>query len=391
MEDTTDRAAENREAREYERIHNWLFLIRILLTTGLLALYLFSGASRLLAEGLAAMFGPDRFWLINGAYILVSVFAYTALIFPLTCYNEYVLEHHYGLSNQTFRGWLTDFFKSTLIDLLLCLIFFECIYALLHWAPQLWWVYATVFYVLFAVVLTTLAPVVIMPLFNRFEPLENEALTDRIARMMEAEGIHVIGVYKWGLQEKTNTANAAFTGLGRTKRIILSDTLLDGYSEEEILAVLAHETGHYRNKDLIRLLAGGTLLAAAGFAAAHAVLTYLVQLLGFSGIDDIAAMPVFLFCMLIFSLFSMPLSNAYSRRREYAADAYAVQTAGTPDPLVRALEKLADQNLADKEPHPLIELLMHSHPSLSRRIRRAQTVPLKNDAELNPEPELHKN
>jgi len=372
MSESNETELSGRAAKEYERLHNWLFLVRILLTAGLLAVYLFSGASQMLADGLARMFGPEHWLLVNGWYILVSMFAYTAFIFPLSLYSEHVLEHHYELSNQSFAGWLWDFFKSMLLDLLLCLIFFQAVYALLRWSPDGWWVWATLFYVVFAVVLTTIAPVVIMPLFNKFEPLNNEGLTRRITELMESEGVRVVGVFTWGLEEKTNTANAAFTGLGRTKRIILGDTLLKGYTQDEILAILAHETGHYKNRDMFRLLTAGAVLAVGGFAIAHVVLRALTQRLGFSGIDDIAAMPVFLFCLLLFSLITMPLSNAYSRYREFAADAYAAEKTGSIEPLISAFEKLAEQNLSDKEPSPLIEFLLHSHPSLGRRIRRLQ-------------------
>jgi len=210
-----------------------------------------------------------------------------------------------------------------------------------------------------------------MPMFHKFEPLREGELTDAVHKMMAEAGIKGVGVFKWGLEEKTTTANAAFAGIGRTKRIILGDTLLSGYSQEEILAILAHEVGHYKNRDTLRLMVTSSLLAVLGFYIAHHCLTALVNFYGLSGVGDIAAAPVFIFSLFIFSLVSMPFANMHSRRREFAADAYAIEKLGSPDALVSAFEKLADQNLSNKEPSAWVEFLLHSHPSISRRIKRA--------------------
>lgn len=361
------------KSKHYENIHNWFFLLRIILSAGILAAFQLSGASTALADGLRNTFG-DNWLVVNGLYILVATFGYTALMFPMSYYTEHVLEHYYELSHQDFGGWLGDYIKSLLIDLVLGLVFFEIIYTLLHFAPETWWFWATIFYIAFVIVLSTLFPTLIMPLFNKFEPLENEELTEKVNAMMQEAGINVVGVYQWGLEEKTSTGNAAFTGFGKTKRIILGDTLLKDYSDEQILSILAHEVGHYRNRDTTRLLAVGSVMAIAGFWIAHQVLQFLVGRLGFEDAADIATLPLFLFALMVFSIVTMPISNGYSRRREYAADRYAVEKMGGADGLTTALEQLADQNLTDKDPNRLIEILLHSHPALSRRIAAAQAI-----------------
>lgn len=358
-------------AREYDAVHNRLFLLQVLVLGILLAVYQFSGASQGLASGLTARFGEDHWYVTNALYTVVSVFGFAACMFPFSYYSGHVLEHHYGLSHESFGEWLADFFKSLFIDVVIASILFSVIYALLRWMPNLWWLAAAAFYILFAVVLSTLAPVVIMPMFHKFEPLREGELTDAVRKMMDEAGIKVVGVFKWGLQEKTTTANAAFAGFGRTKRIILGDTLLKGYSQEEILAILAHEVGHYKNRDTLRLMITSSLLAVLGFFIAHHCMSALVAFYGLSGVDDIAAAPVFIFSLFIFSLVSMPFANMHSRRREFAADAYAIEKLGSPDALVSAFEKLADQNLSNKEPAAWVEFLLHSHPSISRRIKRA--------------------
>ena len=364
----------NREAmaKEYDAIHNRLFLLQILVLGILLSAYQFTGASTTLAQGLSARFGESMWWLTNAAYTAVSVFGFAAFMAPFSYYSGYVLEHHYGLSKESFGDWMGDFIKSLLIDLALAAVLFSVIYALLRWMPDFWWLAAAVFYILFAVVLSTIAPVVIMPLFHKFEPLEEGELTQAVRSMMDEAGIQVVGVFKWGLEEKTTTANAAFAGFGKTKRIILGDTLLTKYTQDEILAILAHEIGHYKNRDTMRLMATSAVLALAGFYVAHHCLVALTGFFDISEIYDIGAAPIFIFSLFIFSLVSMPFANMHSRRREFAADAYAIKAMGSPDALVSAFEKLADQNLSNKEPAAWIEFLLHSHPSMSRRIERAR-------------------
>lgn len=358
-------------AQAYELIHNRLFLIQIILTVVVLAVYLFTGASVYLADGLRNRFGS--MWpLVNGVYTMITVFGFSALMFPLSLYSEHVIERRYGMSNQELEGWFVDYLKSLAIELLVATMFFEVIYGFLRYTPGLWWVWATFFYVLFVVVLATLAPVVIMPLFHKFQPIDNPSLTEAVKAFVEKAGLKVVGVFQWSLGEKTNAGNAALTGLGKTRRIILSDTILKDYTRDEILAVLAHEVGHCKNRDMTRLIVAGSLLASGGFYLAHLFLQELVAKFGFAGPDDIGSFPIFVFCLLVFSLVTMPISNAYSRRREYAADAYAVGTIGAAGSLVSALEKLAAQNLADKNPAPWIEFLLYSHPSIAHRVQRAQ-------------------
>lgn len=359
-------------AKEYDAIHNRLFLLQILVLGTLLAVYQFSGASLALAQGISARIGENLWYAANAVYTLVSVFGFAACMFPFSYYSGHVLEHHYGLSNETFGDWFSDFTKSLLIDLVLATILFSVVYALLRWMPNIWWLAAAVFYILFAVVISTVAPVVIMPLFHKFEPLQEGELTDAVRKMMDDAGIKVVGVFKWGLEEKTTTANAAFAGFGRTKRIVLGDTLLSGYTHDEIMAILAHEVGHYKNRDTLRLMVTSSMLAVLGFFIAHHCLIRLVDVFGIPAVYDIGGAPIFIFCLFVFSLVSMPVANMHSRRREFAADAYAIEQMGSSDALVSAFEKLSDQNLANKEPAAWIEFLLHSHPSMSRRIERAR-------------------
>lgn len=359
-------------AQEYDTVNNRLFLVQILVLCGLLALFQFSGASQALADGLVRRFGENMWYVSNAVYVLVSVFGFAACMTPFSFYSGHVLERHYDLTDETTGEWLGDFVKSLGIDLILAVILFSVIYALLRWIPVWWWLAAAAFYILFTVVITGIIPAVVMPNFYELEPLRDGELKRSILSLIDGAGIVVSGVFKWDGEEKSETAQAVFAGFGKNKRIILSDTLLSGYTADEILAVVAREVGHHKNRDTLRLTLTSSVLALVGFYVAHLCLVRLTGVVGVEHIYDIAAAPLFVFSLFIFSLISMPFSNLQSRRLEYAADAYAVEQAGGPEALVSAFEKLADQSLSSREPAPWVEFLLHSHPSLARRIKRVQ-------------------
>jgi STE24 endopeptidase len=226
------------------------------------------------------------------------------------------------------------------------------------------------------VVLAQLAPVVLFPIFYKFAPLENEELKARLVRLSEKAGTKVRGVYQWKLSEKSKKANAALTGLGRTRRIILADTLLEGYSPDEIEAVLAHELGHHVHQHILKSIvvqAGTTFL---GFWAANWVLHYAVDRWHmFETLSDFANLPLLALVSTVLSLLLMPALNAYSRFNERQADRYAFQSISSVKPFITSMNKLADQNLAERVPSRFVEWFFHSHPAISKRVRAAEAWP----------------
>ncbi|HEY8241615.1 MAG TPA: M48 family metallopeptidase [Kiritimatiellia bacterium] len=368
-----DSLSDDNRAREYEAVHHRLFALRALLTMLAALVFLVSGVSARLAEGLGDGFGMP--WPVaNAVYLVTALFGATALLFPLTWYSDFVNEHRFGLSRQGFGDWFRDYLKSLVLELFLGTAFFYVLYAVLHWTTAWWWLGATLFYVSFAVVLTAVAPVLILPMFHNLEPLDRQDLTKAVKEFIEREGLKVVGVFSWGLSETTGAANAALAGLGRTRRIILSDTMLEGYTHDEILAVLAHEVGHYRNRDLLRMLALGSAMAGASFYVVQVGASWILRETGMPGLASLTSFPLLALGLMTASLVAMPFFNTFSRAREYAADAYAVRSMGSAAPLVLALEKLSRQNLASRSPSPLVEFLLYSHPSLDRRVRHAKMV-----------------
>jgi STE24 endopeptidase len=306
-------------------------------------------------------------------YGVVVIVGMKLLFLPLSYFGDYYLEHKVGLSNESFGAWVLDQLKSLALNLLLGVAILDVLYFLLRRAGQWWWIGAGLFFLLFGVVLSALFPVLILPLFYKLQPLENEPLRQKLTALAQRVGAKVLGVYRMGMSEKTKKANAAFAGLGSTKRIILGDTLLDKFAEDEIEVVMAHEMAHYQHGDITRMIAWGTMTTFIGLKVADLGLHWgMKHVFQFSNVWDIEAFPLLALCLFVFGLMVMPLNNAFSRSREWKADATALELTMNRDAFIRAMRKLAEQNLADLSPHPVIEFLLHDHPSLARRIAWAE-------------------
>lgn len=360
-------------AKRYEAIHNVLFVVETLYTLALLLVFLLSGASTLLADFVGSVSANP--WICVALYAAAVVCATKLLFLPLNYYGGYHLEHRFSLSTESFGGWLLDELKSLGLNLALGVAVMDVLYFLLRRAGDWWWAWAGLFFLLFGVVLSALFPVAILPLFYKLRPLDNESLRAKLTALAERVGARVIGLYRMAMSEKTKKANAAFAGLGRTKRIILGDTLLEKFAEDEIEVVMAHEMAHYKHGDLWKMIGWGTLTTFVGLWIADRGLRIALPRFGFEHISDIGAFPLLALCLFGFGLVVLPLQNAFSRWREWKADHAALRLTENRDAFIRAMRKLAEQNLADLSPHPLIEFLLYDHPSLARRIAWAEQWP----------------
>jgi STE24 endopeptidase len=227
----------------------------------------------------------------------------------------------------------------------------------------------------FFVLLANLAPVLIFPIFFKFKPLENPSLTERLLELSRRAGTKVKGVFEWKLSEKSKKANAALLGLGNTRRIILSDTLLEKFQDEEVEAVLAHEFGHHVHRHIFQLIAIQGSAMVLGFYLIHRTIDWLGPHFGFQGAADFANLPLLALVTTGLSLVLLPAVNSYSRALERQADTYALRAISSPAPFISSMEKLAELNLAERQPHPWIEFIFHSHPSIQKRIAFAQKFP----------------
>ena len=364
-------ANDSPEAKRYNRIRRRLEISDLAIGLAFLVLLLLTGWSAMLRD-----------WAYHGAFqnYTLAVFLYVFMLMLAAKllgigldYYGLRLERRYKLSAQKTRAWLWDEVKSFLVSLVLAAIVAELLFFTMRQFPEHWWLIAWALFLALFVVSAQVAPLVLFPIFYKFEPLENEDLKQRLVRLSESAGTRVRGIYKWHLSEKSRKANAALTGLGATRRIILADTLLDNYSPDEIEAVLAHELGHHVHRHILKSMfvqAGITLL---GFWAANYVLRLAIEEWNmFETVSDFANLPLLILVSTILSFLLMPAMNAYSRFNERQADRYAFQSIRSVEPFITSMNKLAAQNLAERTPSKWVEWFFHSHPAISRRIAAAQ-------------------
>lgn len=363
------------QAKEYSHIRRRLFLVDLALAGVYVILWLVTGWSVDLRNFLLSLTTNE--WLIVAGFLVVFGGIYFVIDLPLSYYSGFVLPHRYDLSTQSFKDWIFDMFKGVLLGGVLGLIVVEIIYFVLRISPDLWWLWAGIILLFFNVILANLAPVLLLPIFYKFVPLEEEHddLVARLINLAEQAGTRVRGVYKFDMSRRTKAANAAITGLGNTRRIILGDTLIDEFTDDEIETVLAHELGHQVHHDIPIGILVESLITLGGLYLASLVLDWGVAAFGFESISDIAAMPLFVLVIGIYGLVTMPLGNAYSRQRERRADEYALQVTGKGAAYASALTRLANQNLAEADPEPWVETLLYSHPALAKRIAMAESYP----------------
>ena len=341
----------------------------------LLGLSLTGGAHRL-REVSAAI----TQWLPGGFDDAMTVVAMTmALILilqvvelPFAYYQGYLLEHRYGLSTQTIAHWMSDYAKGIALGLVLGAAGASVVFTTLRNAPGQWWWMSAAIFAVATIGLAQLAPVVLLPIFYKFRPLDRPALVDRLMTLAARARTDVVGVFEWVLSSHTRKANAALAGMGKTRRILLSDTLLADYSEDEIEVILAHELAHHVHRDLWRGIAVQALSLLAGFFVADVVLRAMADTLGLRGLSDPAGLPLLMLFGGVWSFALMPVANALSRAQERAADRYALTTTRNVDAFVTAMKRLSQQNLAEEYPSPLVRWLFYSHPPIRERIDAAR-------------------
>ncbi|MEM8864832.1 MAG: M48 family metallopeptidase, partial [Planctomycetota bacterium] len=297
---------------------------------------------------------------LTGLHSLVSL--------PLSYYAGFLVEHRFGLSTQSHRAWVANWLKKSALTLVLLTILYTGLFAIIWTAGSLWWLAAAVAFFIVSAVLGQLMPVVVLPLFYKVDPLDDDAHTQRMQSMATDAGLTIDGVYRLGMSAETTKANAMLAGIGATRRVLLGDTLLDEFTPAEIDIVFAHELGHHVHKHLPKLLAMAGATALAGFYGCHLVLV------AWTGIADPAQWPVVVLpkVVLLLTLFSMlvgPIQNVLSRHFERQADRYAIDRLGDVEAFRSAFLKLARMNKADLDPDPTEVFLLHSHPPIRERLQ----------------------
>lgn len=367
-------------AKGYARLRRRLWLVDTAFSALYALAWLFLGWAVSLREWLTTLIADYWSLTAGSEWFLVPAFAaifggiYFLLNLPLGYYSGFVLPHRFGQSNQTFKGWVTDQIKGMAVGAPLGLILIELLYLALRVTGDLWWLWAAGGLLVFNVLLVNLAPILIMPLFNKFVPLgdEHKELADRLLALAERANTKVRGVFKFDMSKRTKSANAALTGIGNTRRIVLGDTLINEFSPDEIETVLAHELGHHVHRDIPLLITMGAVGTTLGLYFASLGLNWAIGYFGFKGVADVAAFPALGIILGAYGLLTMPLENAVSRWREEKADEYALQATGKGEAFASAFTRLANQNLGEVDPEKWVVFLFYSHPPLGERIAKAR-------------------
>jgi len=361
-----------KQAKQYSRIKRRLWLVDTIFSAVYVLAWLFLGWSISVRTWLTTF--TDNWLLITALYVIIFGGVASVINFPLSYYSGFILPHRFDQSNQTLKDWIMDQLKGLAIGAPLGLILLELFYLALRATGDLWWLWVAGGMLVFSVLMSNLAPILIMPLFNKYIPLGNEhqELADRLMKLAERANTKVKGVFKFDMSKRTKSANAALTGIGNTRRIILGDTLINEFSLDEIETVLAHELGHQVHRDIPLFIAFGTLSTTIGFYLASLGMNWAVHYFGFLSVSDPAAFPALALILGIYGFLTSPIDNAISRWRENMADDYALSSTKKGEAFASAFTRLANQNLGEIDPEKWVVFMFYSHPPLGERIEKAK-------------------
>jgi STE24 endopeptidase len=363
-------ASRRAQATERAATRRQVFLLTAIVSIMVPWLVWASGLSGALWASLSGL----EYWLAVLTHVGLLTLILTLAATPLSYYGGFVVGHRYGLSTQSLGGWLVDWLKSTALMVLLTTVAAGLFYATLSVAPSWWWLVFWVEAMTGVTVLTFLAPYVLLPLFFKPKPVEDPGIVMMIEDLVRQAGTTVAGVNQLDFSRRTNEANAAVIGFGRSRRVLLGDTLLESFTASEIRAVVAHELGHHVHRDVAKLLAVQAVVMAVGLGLASVVGESLLSAVGAGPLGDPVAYPLLVIGVSLFGLICMPAVNAFAHAVEADADAYAIALIGDGRPLATAMRRLADQNLAEEQPPRWAELLLYTHPPIWRRVERAEAT-----------------
>jgi Zn-dependent protease with chaperone function len=366
---------EDRAAR-YHRLRRRTSVAGTIAGAAWLVALLATGASAALATRVQAV-GASLSWPIArplslAVFITVLALGWELVSLPFVFYRSFLLERKYGLSSEPLSTWVGDHLKALGLGLLLTIAAGLSVYGAIRVSGNFWWALSAGIFAGAGVLLSRIAPVLLMPLFYRFRPLDRETLRERLLTLSRRAGVPVLGAFEWGLGDKTTRANAALVGVGHTRRILVSDTLLRDYTDDEIEVILAHEMAHHIHHDMWTALALEAAIVAVALLGAHLAVTRLGAAAGVAGPADLAALPALILAAGLVSLVLTPLGNAWSRYNERRADRFALTLTRRPGAFISAMRRLGQQNLAEERPSTAVLWFFHTHPTIDERIAAAE-------------------
>jgi STE24 endopeptidase len=358
----------------YQRLKRRGLVIAATWTTCLLGVLLATGGTRSLRDlcerGVASLRVPAAAVPVVAAafFAFLLIFFNDVVLLPLAFRRGFALDRRYGLTAESPRAWLVDHLKARALAGAVTIAAAVVVLTFLTAWPAAWWVPAWGTFVVLSVAAAWAMPVWLLPRFYRFAPLERESLVRRLAGLAAQAGVPAVGVYTWFLSDHTRRVNAMMTGLGANRRILVSDTLLADYSDEEVEVILAHELAHHVRHDVWKGLATSAVVAGLALWLGHLALTRLAAPLGLRSVADPAGLPLLVLVAGATSLVLAPLTNALSRLYERQADRFALEATANPAAFTSAIKRLSARNLADEDPPPFARLWFYTHPPVSERL-----------------------
>lgn len=355
----------------YMRGRYALFFAGLGLKVAFLLLLTVTPASKALTRFASSLaFGKP--WLAVIVYTLALLLLYTFLFLPLGAYRDLLRERAFGLSVQTLQGWLKDQLKGFLLSAVLLPPLVLLLYALIRRSPESWFLPAGLAASFLIVFFTAISPVLIEPIFHTFRPIQDEGLRARVTDLAGKAGLQGEKVLEMDASRRTRKLNAYISGLGRTKRVVLYDTLVKGSSPEEVELVLAHELGHWKHQHLWKGVGLASLFAFAGLFVGSLALRFSVQKGLIQHPADLAGFPLLLLALFLFHVVTLPVQNAISRAFERQADRESLLLTENPEAFITSEVQLARSNLADLAPPRGLVLFLYTHPPVLERIRMAE-------------------
>ena len=309
-------------------------------------------------------------------FFLLLTYASSILSIPFDLYSTFKIEKKFGFNTMTPKLWIADFFKSLLLSTLITGFLLAVGFWIIQSSPNSWWIWIWGFFLIFSLFIMYISPYVIEPLFNKFTPLDVPELEAGITDMMKKVNIKVSRVFRMDASKRSRHTNAYFSGIGKTKRIILYDTLLEKMDHNEILAVLAHEAGHWKKKHIVKMIVGMEIISFLGIYFSYRVLQsdILLDLFRIQNGTFFTKMIILGFIGSIIAFPFTPLGSFISRRFEREADRFACHLSGNNEAMASALIKLSKDNLSNLHPHPLYAAFYYSHPPVVERIREIRSL-----------------
>ncbi len=357
------------KAKKYAQHKYVLFFLDILFTISFLLIYQF-----FLSENfkiLSFSVHPPSLYTALTIYFIIFSLIYYIFSFPLNFYSSYILEHKFSLSNQNFLDWTKDEFKRNAISFIISLLMIHGFYLLLRKSGALWWAWTALAWIVFNIIFAKIFPIFVIPLFYKYSELNNINLKKRIKDLASKASVKLIDVFQINLSSKTKKANAALVGMGKSRRVIIADNLINDFSEDEIETVCAHEFAHHKLFHIWKIIFIFGAFSLTGFYALNFLICKIITKLGASALYDIKIFPMILLILFIFTIFIKPIQNAYSRMLEKEADRFALDLTNNPAAFISLMKKLSKMNLSDENPPKIIKYILYDHPPISERIKMA--------------------